>query len=100
MARVLIIDDDSMFCEMLAHKIGLLGHEAVYTHSLAQGQTIIGAQAFDVVYLDVRMPDGDGIQWLPRFQETDSKPEVIIMTGAGDPDGAELAIKSGGLGLR
>ena len=95
MARVLIIDDDSMFCEMLAHKIGLLGHEAVYTHSLAQGQTIIGAQAFDVVYLDVRMPDGDGIQWLPRFQETDSKPEVIIMTGAGDPDGAELAIKSG-----
>lgn len=95
MAKVLIIDDDRMFCEMLAHKIGILGHEAVFTHSLAQGQKMIIGQNFDVVYLDVRMPDGDGIQWLPRFQQGPSSPEVIIMTGAGDPDGAELAIKSG-----
>jgi two-component system NtrC family response regulator len=41
------------------------------------------------------MPDGNGLDYLPSLREASSSPEVIIITGAGDPDGAELAIKSG-----
>jgi len=94
-AHVLIIDDDQMFCEMLAHKVELLGHQAAFAHSLTQGLALCQSGGYDVIYLDVRMPDGNGLEWLGRIQASPGRPEVIIMTGAGDPDGAELAIKSG-----
>jgi two-component system NtrC family response regulator len=51
--------------------------------------------AFDVVFLDVRLPDGNGLEVLPKIDALPARPEVIIMTGYGDPNGAELAIKSG-----
>ncbi len=48
-----------------------------------------------MVFLDVRMPDGNGLEALPKIAETPAAPEVIIITGFGDPDGAELAMKCG-----
>ena len=41
------------------------------------------------------MPDGNGLDLLPKIHELPSQPEVIIITGLGDPDGAEIAIKNG-----
>jgi DNA-binding NtrC family response regulator len=49
----------------------------------------------DVVILDIRLPDGNGLDALPRIRESEHSPEVIILSGSSDPDGAELAIRSG-----
>lgn len=95
MARVLIIDDDRQLCGMLALKLSLLGNQSEKAHSLAEGLELAAEREFDVVFLDVRLPDGDGLAALPALQQSPGRPEVIIITGAGDPDGAELAIKSG-----
>jgi len=95
MARVLIIDDDRMFGEMLSEMVQTLGQESLYASTLAEGLRLATAQPFDVVFLDVRMPDGSGLELLPQVRQTPSAPEVIIITGAGDPDGAELAILKG-----
>jgi two-component system, NtrC family, response regulator len=95
MARVLIIDDDRMFGEMLSEMVQTLGQESLYAPTLAEGLRLATAEPFDVVFLDVRMPDGSGLEVLPQVRQTPSAPEVIIITGAGDPDGAELAILKG-----
>jgi two-component system, NtrC family, response regulator len=95
MANILIIDDDKMLCEMLCREIGYMGHHAVYTFTLDQGVNEVLSEKFDVVFLDVNLPDGNGLDALPRIRESEFSPEVIIITGEGDPDGAELAIKSG-----
>ena len=95
MANILIIDDDDMLCEMLAHAIGRMGHDVKCAHTLKDGLHEVTADTFDLVFLDVGMPDGDGLSVLPRIQEAPYSPEVIIITGSGDPDGAELAIKCG-----
>ena len=42
-----------------------------------------------------RLPDGNGLDMLPRFNSLQDPPEVIILTGKGDPDGAELAMQQG-----
>jgi two-component system NtrC family response regulator len=95
MRKILIIDDDKLICRALSSVVKRMGHEAVCSFTLQDGLKQLGAKAFDVVFLDVRMPDGSGLDILPRIKETAFSPEIIIITGAGDPDGAELAITSG-----
>ena len=95
MAQVMIIDDDVVMCEMLSSMVLRTGHEPTSAHTLKEGMRRVSATNYDIVFLDIRMPDGSGLDVLPRIRELPSPPEVIIMTGYGDPDGAELAIKNG-----
>jgi two-component system NtrC family response regulator len=71
------------------------GHDVTYALTLEDGLNRGVSGAFDIVFLDVGLPDGNGLEALPGIRELPSLPEVIIFTGAADPDGAELAIKSG-----
>ncbi len=95
MAKVLIIDDDTSMCTMLKNLVRRMGHEAYCRHTLSDGVSATIAEPYDVVFLDVQMPDGNGLDVLFEIRNTQSSPEVIIMTGFGNADGAELAIKNG-----
>ncbi|RJP47091.1 MAG: sigma-54-dependent Fis family transcriptional regulator [Desulfobacteraceae bacterium] len=95
MAAILIIDDEASIGNLLSRFIKKEGHDVVYAATLAQGLDHVETGVFDVVFLDVHLPDGNGLESLPLITAAPSSPEVIIITGEGDPDGAELAIKSG-----
>jgi two-component system NtrC family response regulator len=95
MARILIIDDDRLVLDSLRQVVEKTGHAAFSASSIAEALKIIHSQAFDIVFCDVRMPDGSGLDILPEIRAACPAPEVIIITGFGDPDGAELAIKNG-----
>ncbi len=95
MSKILIIDDEEMMCELLSRVVDRLGHESAWAHTFAQGHQRVAAEPFDVVLLDVGLPDGNGLDLLPWIKASPYSPETIIITGDGDPDGAELAIKSG-----
>lgn len=95
MARILIIDDDEGICSSFSFVVKRMGHEAVCASTLRKGLEMVCSGEFDVVFLDVRMPDGNGLEALPQIKASPSSPEIIIITGFGDPHGAELAIKSG-----
>jgi two-component system NtrC family response regulator len=95
MANILIIDDDDLMTAILRQMLKGMGHESTCAPTLREGLALVSARAFDVVFLDVHMPDGNGLDVLPRIQGPPSCPEVIIITGLGDPEAAELAIKSG-----
>jgi len=95
MSNILIIDDDDMMCTTLATLVERKGHTATSCMTLEEGLNNAAQDDFDVVFLDVKMPDGNGLDALPKIEACASSPEVIIMTGYGDPNGAELAIKSG-----
>jgi two-component system NtrC family response regulator len=95
MADILIIDDDDTMCQSLTLVAKRMGHEAASASTLAAGLEMAVARQFDVVFLDVRMPDGNGLDALSTIKETPASPEIIIMTGYGNANGAELAIRSG-----
>lgn len=95
MARILIIDDDHEICETMESLITRLTHECEAAFTLDQGLRLARTKEFDVIFLDVRLPDGNGLDILPEIMSLENSPEVIILTGKGDPDGAELAIKGG-----
>lgn len=95
MAKILILDDDKVLCSMLAEQMERAGHQATKTFNLAEGLTAVHQNSFDIILLDVQLPDGNGIDNIPAFRSAPSAPDVIIITGQGEPDGAEQAILSG-----
>lgn len=95
MAKVLIIDDDPVICDILYELVNRTGQTAVTEQTLRTGLDRVKRESFDVVFLDVGMPDGNGLQTIGALRSSASNPEVIIITGAGDPDSAEMAIKNG-----
>ena len=95
MARILIIDDDKLMCRSLSLVARQKGYEASSTNTLGEGLEKAITELFDVIFLDVNMPDGNGLEFLSKLPKLPSSPEIIIITGFGDPNGAELAIKCG-----
>jgi len=95
MANIFILDDDPAICEMLTHQLKLQNHNVAVAFNLEQGIESLSKLAPDVVFLDVCLPDGNGLLLIPRIRQLSSNPEVIIITGQGDPDGAEIAIRNG-----
>ena len=93
--NILIVDDDKMFGKMLSHKVKTMGYCVQYAETLKEAYAINHREAFDVIYLDVNMPDGSGLDAITKLRESLSEPEIIIMTGDAGADGAEMAIKSG-----
>ena len=92
MARVLVIDDERPLCTIMESLIERMGHDAVHARTLGAGIETAADDSFDVVLLDVHLPDGNGLDAIPTLRSLPSSPEIIIITGFGDPDGAELAI--------
>jgi two-component system, NtrC family, response regulator len=95
MARILIVDDDEGVGYTLSSLAKREGHETRCVYRLQEGLEVALSDFFDVIFLDVRLPDGNGLDVLPRILKIASPPEVIIITGEGSPEGAELALRSG-----
>ena len=95
MGHILIVDDDELIGHLLGRMVEDMGHTSVLVQTLGGAWEAAAAGDFDIALLDVHLPDGNGLDLLPRLMAAASAPEAIIITAAGDPHGAELAIGSG-----
>ena len=95
MKSVCIIDDDPEIRDTIASLTRKLRLSSEAAPTLSAGLELLARESFDVLFLDVRLPDGNGLAALPAIKRLPDAPEVIILTGLGDPDGAELAIQEG-----
>jgi len=93
--NVLIIDDDQKIRDALTRVVDRLGHASESASTLEEGVKRALLGGVDVVFLDVRMPDGNGLDAIAAIKRGPSSPEVIVITGWGDPDGAERAMRQG-----
>jgi two-component system NtrC family response regulator len=91
---ILIIDDNEIFCDMLSKLVQKMGMRAACELTLEKGLEAAGREAFDVILLDVNLPDGCGLDIIPNLREGSDPPEIIIITGYGHEEGAEIAIKN------
>lgn len=95
MTKILIIDDDIEASATMASLVSRLSYSSDQAYTLREGLQLAKGIEYDVVFLDVFLPDGNGLDILPDLMALNNPPEVIILTGKGNPDGAELAIKGG-----
>lgn len=93
MTAILIIDDDPLVRTLLVEYLRPFNHTLMAAESLAEGLDLLTAGKFDLVLLDVNLPDGNGLDKLPEIRRSVSEPEVIIITAEGNAAGAEMAIE-------
>ncbi|ACV67502.1 sigma-54-dependent transcriptional regulator [Desulfohalobium retbaense] len=92
---VLIVDDEASIRRLL-HKELSSANRAVHTAENAQqAREAVGQHPYDVLVLDIRLPDGDGLDLLAEFKEVLPDAETILITGHGDIDSAVEAMKIG-----
>ncbi len=86
--RILIIDDDQGQVDVLTLALGRLGFETISAGTVAEGLELARSQRPQLVILDIRLPDGNGLdlcQVLSDDPHTSSIP-VIILSGMERPD--------------
>lgn len=96
MARILLIDDEPMMHVLFGDVAAELGHQLDAAESLSEGWAKAEKGHHDVVFLDVLLPDGNGIDELHRYKQLPASPEIIVITSYGDSTGAATVLKQGG----
>jgi DNA-binding NtrC family response regulator len=95
MKSVLVIDDDPLIRKTLSSYLSKKGYEAVVAEDGEQGIQKYEEIIPDLVILDIRLPDVDGLEVLGRIREKNPNASIIIMTAYDDMKTTIEAIKSG-----
>ncbi len=95
MPKILIIEDDTAFCQMLQKFLTKKDYEVEISFSAEEGIKKFKSNSFDVVITDLRLPNYDGIQLLTDIKAENQKIPVIVMTGYAEVSTAVKAMKKG-----
>ncbi len=93
--HVLIVDDDAGFRQSLSLLLQETGYEVVAESDPEQALRRAGADAFDLILCDVRMPKMDGVSFLRRYRAEGGSALLIMMSGYGTEDSAIAAMREG-----
>lgn len=92
---ILVVDDEVKLRELLCRILRMEGFSVTEASDCRSALLAAQKQAFDVVLCDVKLPDGNGVEMVPKFRQNERRTEVIVMTAYGNiPDGV-AAIKNG-----
>lgn len=95
MENVLVIQADKVSCERIMAVISQMGYSPASASTLKEGLQKAQREPYAVIFLDSLLPDGSGLDSIAKIKSSGYFPEIIIITGFGNPDEAELAISNG-----
>ncbi len=95
--RLLIVDDDPLMRGMSATTLSHAGFAVVQAEGGLQALALFEQEAFDLVLLDVMMPDLDGYQVCARIRQSahGARVPILMLTGLNDTGSIELAYQAG-----
>jgi CheY-like chemotaxis protein len=97
--RALVVDDDPAAIALMRQIIESEGAEVVTANSGAQALERVSAQEFDVIFLDLVMPGGNGADTFGQFRRMGLKTPVVLVTGTVDATMIASATQHGPLTL-
>ena len=95
--RILIVDDEANLRHTVARVLQRAGFEVTTAASGKEGLALLSQQTFDLVYMDIRMPDMNGLETLQAITTDHPKLPVILFTGQPDLNSAVSALRQGAL---
>ncbi|ODN65504.1 sigma-54-dependent transcriptional regulator [Methylophaga muralis] len=98
MLSFLLIEDESLFAKSVKRRLEREGHQAKIAENIGSGKKLLQSESPDILLLDVRLPDGNGLDLLAEIR-ADEHPlqslPVIVMTAYGELEDAVSAMKFG-----
>jgi CheY-like chemotaxis protein len=96
MTKILVIDDEQGIRNLLDTLLRRKGYDVVLAESGRQGLELFRRERPDVIVLDLKMPEMDGLTVLRQIKNLDPGKPVIILTGAGTAE-AEKQVRALGV---
>ena len=94
-AKVLIVEDEALFARAVMRRLQKSNYECAHVENVEDARSIVKQFSPDIVLLDMRLPDGNGLDLLPFFVAKNAM--VIVMTAHGEISDAVTAMKQGAL---
>ncbi|HEB86741.1 MAG TPA: sigma-54-dependent Fis family transcriptional regulator [Gammaproteobacteria bacterium] len=91
----LIIDDELDIIELLEITLSRMGVSCRCAQNLAEARKLLAAESFDLCLSDMRLPDGDGIDFVRHIQKTAPQVPVAMISAHGNMETAIEALKAG-----
>ncbi len=87
--KVLLVEDDADDAEFL--RLSLLRHntkpiDITRTDRISEAQRLLRSDRFDVVLLDLHLPDASGAECVARLKQADNEVPIVVLSGTGDED--------------
>jgi len=80
--KVLVVDDDPSLLVLLKHIVNAWGHEPLTAASAAEARQLITDESPEVMFLDVSMPDIDGVEFLRQIRADGLEPPHVALLSA------------------
>jgi two-component system, NtrC family, response regulator AtoC len=93
--KIIVLEDDLIVRKSLEQYLRQRHFDVAATSSVAAAQECLSKDNFDLIFADVRLPDGDGTELLKALQLRPQRPLVVVMTGHGSVESAVECMKNG-----
>ena len=93
--KIIVLEDDAIVRNNLENYLRRQHYDVASAATIAAAQEYLNKDNFDLIFMDVRLPDGDGTDLLKELQTRPQKPLVVMMTGFGSVESAVECMKNG-----
>ncbi|MFO7784980.1 MAG: response regulator [Thermodesulfobacteriota bacterium] len=95
--KVLLVDDEEEFLDVLGERMQVRGMEVKTSASALQALETLEKESFDVIILDLMMPEMDGLEALKLIKQNRPELQVILLTGHGTIEKGVEAMRLGAM---
>ena len=78
--RILILDDEKEICFLLSALLSQMGYTTDYAYTLQEGKNKFEEEQFDLVFLDLNLPDGLGYNLVPKIRELNHDTKIVMIS--------------------
>ncbi|HZT21442.1 MAG TPA: sigma-54 dependent transcriptional regulator [Verrucomicrobiae bacterium] len=93
--KIIVLEDDAIVRKNLEQQLRNRRYDVAGVETIAQAQSYLDRDNFDLIFLDVRLPDGDGTDLLKSLQLRPQRPLAVVMSGFGTVESAVNCMKNG-----
>ncbi|MBN1484650.1 MAG: response regulator [Chloroflexia bacterium] len=94
-SRILVVDDEAAICEICTRGLQRYGYNVISTTSSLKALDIMHREEFDLLLLDIRMPEVDGLEVMRQVRKFSLDLAIVVMTGYASLEAAIEAVKQG-----
>lgn len=93
--KIIVLEDDMIVRKNLEQQLRQRHYDVASASTIAAAEEYLAKDTFDLMFVDVRLPDGEGTDLLRQLQTRPQKPLVVMMTGFGSIESAVNCMRDG-----